>query len=327
VATADKNTADKGNDWERFIPEPPVLAAWGLLFLAAFYVYWSTFMAIGQVWAHQEDYGHCFFVVPFAIYLLWHRRDMVDPIPTQGTLWALPFFAVWALMRIYCVFAHYQRDFDSIYPLLIGITLLLGGWKAFRWAWPAILFLVFADPLPGQIEVALRQPLQTIATRSSLYLIQTLGIPAMPWGEAGHSHVIQLMSGPLNVEEACAGLRMLMLFFAVCVGAAMVIRVSWWEKAILVASAIPIAVFSNVMRITLTGVVQHLISVEAGKWFHDYVGYFMMPLAMLLVWGEMTLISKLMIEPETMPLSLGQPVGMPSGLAGMGRVAPSSKQS
>jgi exosortase/archaeosortase family protein len=128
--------------------------------------------------------------------------------------------------------------------------------------------------------------------------------------------VIQLTGGTqLGVVEACSGLRMLMLFFAICLGAAILLRRPLWEKIVIVISAIPIAVFSNVVRITLTAFLHEQVSAElADRVFHDLAGLLMMPLALLLLWGEMVLLGNLFLEPVSEgPLSLGDSVAKKPG--------------
>jgi exosortase/archaeosortase family protein len=123
---------------------------------------------------------------------------------------------------------------------------------------------------------------------------------------------------PLNVAQACSGLRMLMLFFAMCIGVALLIRKPVWEKLLIVASAVPIAMISNMVRIVLTAVLCELarktsiISVDnARETIHNWVGYLaMMPAGMLLLWLELYLLSKLLIDPlPDRPLMVGSLAG------------------
>ena len=171
---------------------------------------------------------------------------MVDPWPNRGTWWGIPFFVVFALVRWFNLFLNYERDIDSLLPFLVGVTLVLGGWRALRWAWPSILFLIFMVPLPDFLAAALGGKLQHVATIMSVYVLQTLGIPAIALGEG--SNVIQLSEpdNKLEVARACSGLRMMTLFFAVCVGASFLLRVPVWKKIVLIVSAVPIAIISNV---------------------------------------------------------------------------------
>jgi exosortase len=142
------------------------------------------------------------------------------------------------------------------------------------------------------------EQLQALATKLSTYTIQTLGIAAISEG-----NVIQLTERPLEVARACSGLRMMMLFFALCIGAAFVVKRPLWEKLVMIASAAPIAVVSNVVRIVLTAVIYHLATFwpnwidldTAGEVIHEWAGYMMMPVGLLLLLAEMTLLSKLML--------------------------------
>jgi hypothetical protein len=76
---------------------------------------------------------------------------------------------------------------------------------------------------------------------------------------------------------------------------------------VMIASAAPIAVAANVARIVLTGVLYeiagrwpNIIDLEtAGETIHAWAGYLMMPIGLLMLLGEMSLLSKLMIDPTT----------------------------
>jgi exosortase len=282
--------------WKRWIPTPPVMGAWGVLLLAFIWNYWPAMLKVVRTWATTPDMGHGFVVPLFAAYLLWRRQDMVDPWPNRGTLWCIPFFIIFAIIRWLNLYLNYERDIDSIFPFLLGMTLALGGWKALRWAWPSILFLIFMVPLPGFVAEAMARNLQRIATIMSVYSLQTMGIPAIVSGDG--SNVIQLSdpANKLNVAEACSGLRMMTVFYAMCIGACFVIREPWWKKVVLVVSAAPIAIISNVSRITLDGMLTEWISPRAGSFVHEW-GVLMVIPAILLVWGELALLSALLIEP------------------------------
>ena len=293
-------TLDELKDWA---PRPAVLIGWLVLCGIFTWSYGPVLSGLIRIWWNEPEYGHGFFVPVFAAVLLWLRREMVDPLPEKGSWWGFAFLALWLLMRLASVYFNYPAvDRLSLLPFVAGMTLFVGGWRAMRWAWPSIAFLIFMLPLPGFLAGMLSQPLQKIGTVSSVFLIQTLGIPAAPLG-----NVIKLEHTELGVVEACSGLRMLMLFFAVCVGAAFVMRCSVWEKIVIVVSAVPIAIFSNVARITLTALLHHMnLGKMADKVFHDGAGLLMMPIAMLLLWGEMALIKKMFLEPiSDRPLSLG----------------------
>jgi exosortase/archaeosortase family protein len=111
-------------------------------------------------------------------------------------------------------------------------------------------------------------------------------------------NTIQLDDVQINIVEACSGLSMLIVFFALSTGTALVVRRPLWEKGLILFSAIPIALVANIMRITITGVLFRLVSDKvADAFFHDAAGWLMMPLALALLGGELWLLGKLLIDP------------------------------
>jgi exosortase len=262
----------------------------------------------------RPDYQHGFFVPVFSLVLLWLRREMILPLPERGSWWGLAFFPAWAALRwLSAYFRVLVWDPLSLIPFFLGVAVFVGGWRALRWAWPSILFLVFMLPLPGFLDSAFRYPLQRLATIISVFVVQTIGIPAVAEG-----NVINLSEGQLEVARACSGLRMMMFFSAACVGAAFVLRVALWEKIVIIASAVPIALVSNVARITATAIVRELVTLTPTgiDAVHEYAGYLMMPFAMLVVWGEVILLRKLFAGPAAeRPLPLeGMPLMDPRGV-------------
>jgi exosortase len=122
--------------------------------------------------------------------------------------------------------------------------------------------------------------------------MQTLGMPAIAEG-----NVIQLNDAEIGIVEACSGLRMLMVFFALSTAVILVVRRPWWEKTAIMLSAVPIALFANLVRVTATGVLHEVASSEiANAFFHDAAGWMMMPLALALLWVELNVLSRLLID-------------------------------
>jgi len=122
-----------------------------------------------------------------------------------------------------------------------------------------------------------------VATAASTYTLQTIGVPAVAEG-----NVILLTHTRLGVVEACSGLTMMVTFFALAAGVAMLIRRHWVVKAVIVLSAVPIAVAANVARITLTGVLAEASQDDLSRVvFHDLAGWLMMPFGLALLLAEL----------------------------------------
>jgi exosortase len=314
MSTEPKRDRTWQEDLQQFIPGPQVLLAAVALVGCFVWFYWTA-GSIGvfqRTWA-EADYQHGPLVPLFSLFLLWYRREMIIPFAGRGSLWGLAFLAVWAIVRWVAVYFNFGSLTEySMLPFLAGLALFVGGWQALRWAWPAIVFLMFMVPMPGDAQGLISQQLQYVATRISVFVVQTLGIPAMAVG-----HWIQLTDGrQLNVEDACSGLRMMMMFVAMCAGAAIIVRRPLWEKLFILASAIPIAVLGNVMRIVVTAIGSEIVHryfttmdpEQTVETIHTWAGYLIeMPAGLLLLWIELTLLSKLLISPlPERPLMLGE---------------------
>jgi exosortase len=176
-------------------------------------------------------------------------------------------------------------DGFSMLLWLAGTVWLLLGGRVLWWSLPAIAFLGFMIPLPFRVERWLSYPLQGIATTISSWALQCLGQPAVR-----ESNTIFLGSHPpLEVAEACSGLRIFVGVFALAYLYVVLARQSWWERTLLLLCTIPVALVANATRIVVTGILYQLVSEEAGKKFsHDVAGWGMILLAAglfgLLLW-------------------------------------------
>jgi exosortase len=209
-------------------------------------------------------------------------------------------------------FPNLTPEMYSFVPAIIGTVLLVGGWKSLVWAGPPLGFLIFMFPLPSVLDSGLLGPLQKLATEGSTYCLQTLGIAAV-----NEQNRISLGDVNLEIVEACSGLRMLTIFGALAVAITMVTDRPWWEKVIIVGSAVPIALAVNIIRITITGVMYKLPWVGpelADKIFHDLYGWFMMPVALGLLYVEFQVLTHLFVEEDmTAPVPIGASGGGRSG--------------
>jgi exosortase len=266
--------------------------------------HWGTIGQMIERWTRDPQYSHGFVVPVFALVVLWSRRKMVERLTWQPAWLGLGLLVVGAIMRFLAVQSDIEPlDALSLLPTAFGLVLLVGGWSVLGWSWPALAFLAFMIPLPFTIESALALPLRRVAAQMSTFSLQTLGCPA-----AAEGNIIFIEDIRLGVEEACSGLGMLMTFFALAAALAMIVNAPLHDRLILVASAIPIALLANVIRITATGVAYHLGGQEsplAAMIYHDLAGRLMMPMALAMLWLELKFLSHLFVdEPETGPLPI-----------------------
>jgi exosortase len=279
------------------------------------YSYWPGLMNARSSW-NNPQYSHGWLVPLCSLALLFWWRRPIEQVTPSAQLAGLGLLAGSFAVRLFC--ANYRIvtiDMYTFVPALAGIFLLAGGWRTFRWAWAPIVAMFFMYPLPDEATRYLLGPLQTLATIVSTFAIQTLGLDAYREG----NRIVLGDSQVLGVVDACSGLRMLTIFIWLALMIVLVGGGDWWESLIILASAMPIALIVNSIRITVTGVMYTISPELAEKIFHDWAGYFMMPLALALLFGLQRLLANLVVEEDVAPAAV-----IPGRVAGLGPMAVSA---
>lgn len=258
------------------------------------FLYAALFQYCFKQWL-KPDYSHGFLVPFFAGYLAWHWREWAPERIRWPEPWGLAFVAGGGAMFVMAGQFNIAKEWIQGLSLVInvcGAVLLLGGWKALKWLWPAAAFLLFMFPLPYRVEHALGWQLQKVASIASEYVLQTIGYATYREGI-----ILHVKDHTLRVEEACSGLSMLLTFAALATGMAILVKRPALDRALILLSAVPVAVLSNVLRIALTGVLYNEAGKELGdRVFHDFAGWMMMPLALLVLWGELKLLDWVLVD-------------------------------
>ena len=281
------------------LPRPAVVslvagvAACGWAFL-------PTLRFMYDKWVGDPQYSHGFLVPVFSGYLLWtaHKAGTLASGRPLPLLAAGLFVPVLLLRGVAGGLMFHQLDCLALLMSLAVLTLAVGGWALARSCAPAVGFLVFMVPLPYELERNVGGPLKEVATAGSTYLLQTLGLPAVAEG-----HVILIDEVRLGVVDACSGLKMLMTFSAFAAGAVLTLGRTKFENLLVVLGVVPIAVLTNVLRITATGVAHTLTDDKATLHFlHDLHGWLMMPAGLALLGGQLWCLGRLVLrEPVAAP--------------------------
>ena len=292
---------------------PEGASAWiaiAVLTAMLIYSYWPGLLNAQSSWSNPQ-YSHGWIVPLFSAALLFWWRKPVEPVTLSARIAGILLLAASFGLRLAA--ARYRIvtiDMYTFVPALAGIFLLVGGWSMFRWAWAPIGFLIFMYPLPDEATRYLLGPLQTLATIVSTYALQTLGLDAF---REGNQIIVGEMH--LGVVDACSGLRMLTIFVALSVALVMLGEREWWENIVILASAIPIALIVNSIRITVTGLLYQVASSELAEMvFHDLAGWVMMPMALGMLFLLQQILAHLFVTEDTAVAALaprykgGEPV-------------------
>lgn len=188
------------------------------------------------------------------------------------------------------------KDYGMVHTIF-GTVLTLAGWEVMRVVWFPIAFLICGIPWPGLVYSWVASPLQHLAAAVAVKMLNLTGIDSV---RSGTKMFITTASGvprPLNVAEACAGLRSLMTFISVAAAVAFLSDRAFWQKVVITLSAIPIAIFCNVMRVTGQAYLDRLAGPQWSEGFaHAFVGLVMLIPAFFLILLVAWILDKLFVE-------------------------------
>jgi len=232
-------------------------------------MFMPIFPAMFRVWLRDSNNSHCLLVPLISLYLLYVKRQEIQSQEAGPSVWGTMILAVSLVVYL----LSYAGGIDvfarlALVSSLIGLVLACWGWKVLRRSIFPLAFLFFMVPVPDSLVGLVSFPLQIFATKVSAWLISALSIPVVREG-----NMLYFVQTQLEVAQACSGIRsmvsMLMLGFLL----AYMSNQGILARALLLASAIPVAVIANIVRVSGTGVLAHFWGDEVARGFlHGFSG-------------------------------------------------------
>jgi exosortase len=300
---------DQGQSKDRLWALVAAIVVFGL-------AYWSCFYhLVMETWYNDPNYSHGFLIIPIAVWMFWQRLPAPEPKKSLGAATGPAAWWGWVALAVVLVargFAYERNqpgwENATIVPAVASLVWTFGGWPLLRRTWVAVAYLVFMLPLPSYINMMVALPLQAFAATGSCFLLQLTGLWAIQTGNVIDIRTAHGME-PLDVALACNGLRMLMTMAAIAVAFLILIPLPIWKRIILLLMIVPIALFSNMIRITITGWCYYLFAAwyagmdgawgpKAKEWAHNLSGLLMPLLAMLQVWIVLKILSWLVPQED-----------------------------
>lgn len=242
---------------------------WLLLMLVPWF-YGPALLNLFARWSEQEEYSHGFVIPLVSLYIVWERWAAVRAQAGSGSWWGVPllFFAL-VMLVVGEISALYFLIHYSFIILLLGLSLSLLGTACTRLLLAPILILCFAIPLPYFIEVMLTARLQLWSSELGVSMIRMTGMPVLLSG-----NIIDLGVTQLEVVEACSGLRYLFPLMSLGFLLAYFYRASFWKRAVVFLSTVPITIVMNSLRIAATGILVDRYGAEMAEGLvHDLEGW------------------------------------------------------
>ncbi len=218
----------------------------------------------------------------------WREVTTTTPRPFVGGLFtslgAVLYPVGWA-----GYFVLFNARSVPFWVLWLALTLAAVGWLLAAFGPRAVVkvlfplaFVAFALPPPESVLHVIQQRLQAVTTDASAWVLTACGYPlTRPPG----GFLLVLPGGELGIEETCSGVKALTALTAVAAFVAFWKRFGVVRGVLLVAAAVPVVVGVNVLRVTLSGVIQEAAGAEfiRGGW-HDALGFGTVLVGLGVVW-------------------------------------------
>lgn len=254
----------------------PALLALAVAVIGIGLIFAPELRAAVEVWMLSTAYGHCFFIIPIALYLAWERRHVaaatpVVPLPLAALL-ALPLGVVWLAAERMGIMEGQQFLVMGFFELAVVCVL---GWRMARAMAVPLLYLGFLVPAGAFLTPALQNITAGVITTG----LDIIGIPYY-----ADALMIEIPEGRFFVAEACAGLRFLIASIAFGVLYACMIYRSPGRRAMFILASIVVPVFANGLRALGIVVLGHILgSAQAAVVDHILYGWLFFSLVLLIL--------------------------------------------
>lgn len=280
-----------------------------LIVIAFFAAFWSLLSFVPPIygtlvngWLSSSDWSHGPIIPFFSAYLVVQRWDQIRKTPVAFAWLGVPIIVFGLALYAFTVFGvvtfAFLRQIGMMVTLFGVVTTLLGVY-IWRHAWVPYLYLFFAIPIPQEYYFKLTHPLRELAASIAYALLSLLPNLSIERSESLIQYTLGTVTGQIVVADACSGMRSLIVLCALGVAVAFVSDRPIWQRIILLASCIPIAIFCNMLRVIATCLIHIYIGPEyASGNYHMMLGLVVLGLALALFVALGWVLDHLVVEDD-----------------------------
>lgn len=251
-----------------------------------------TMFDVARLTWTTEQGGHAPIILATGGWLLYREVKASHLRPRPGKLWlGLPIFAL-------CLFLYITGRITGVleveglamYGSLVAAAYLISGGALLRAAWFPILYLAATLPPPDTVVSLITQPLKIGISQSAVSALHSLGYPIASTGVT-----IQIANYQLLVAAACAGLNSIITLSAICLFYVYLRHRNDLVAFLIVGALIvPVAVFSNFVRVIALVLITYYLGEAAAQGFlHDFAGLTLFLVALVTIIGLDSVFSSL----------------------------------
>ena len=237
-----------------------------------------------------EDMSYGWYVPIFSLYVLWReRKEIVESVGSPSWV-GLPLLLPFLFLGFLGVRGVQIRlEIVGFVGVLWSLTLAFFGLRTARRALFPALFLLFCLPLHTYLDLVTIH-LRMLAVSIASGILQSCGVDIV---RQGTMLLSPTGAFAIDIAEPCSGMRSLFAMMALTAGYAYFTQPTWLRRGLLFALSIPIAVAGNATRILSIVAIAATCSADfATGFYHDYSGYIVFLVAILLMVATGGLITK-----------------------------------
>jgi len=238
----------------------------------------------------REGYSYCYLIPFVVIYLLWLRWNEFRAVESKPS-WLGLFFLLPGLFFFWLgeLGGEFLTLYVSMWLVLIGLCWMHFGWRKLKVIGFSLFFILTMFPLPAFLNTKIMLQLRLISSKIGVTIIQLYGMPAHREG-----NIIDLGFTQLQVVEACSGLHSLISLMVLGLLMVYFFQAHIWKRAVLFISAVPLAIFTNSMRIALTSILYKAWGPAVAEgFFHGFSGLLIFIFCIPVLLIEMKILEKL----------------------------------
>lgn len=231
---------------------------------------WDALVNLYNRWAYEDEYGYGILAAALVPLFLWRRWHVVRELAV-GPRWPglILVIAAQSCGVLGALGESYFIEQVAFVFTLLGLALMVLGIGPIRILLPLTLILLLTIPLPYTLQAIVTVKLQLLSTDFGVAIIRLVGIPVFVDG-----NVIDLGNYKLQVVEACSGLRYLLPLTCISLILAFLYQAPLWKRVLVVASAPPITVLINSLRIAIIAVLVDSFGPQMAEGFlHEFEGW------------------------------------------------------
>lgn len=288
----------------------PALAAGVLLALGFVALYYRWLIVQGRhSWDKPDDWGHAFVVPLISIYMLWRVRDQLRSTPIKpfwpGLLPLVLGVACYFFFVVSVALSNHMLQGAAMVLCLAGVCLVAFGLGVFRLAFLPIAYLLMGITISEQVMIKVTFQLQLLATQGSWLLLKLISLPGSWFMVQAEGNLLEVFHDgrriPLNVAEACSGMRMVIAFVALAGAVAIFSTKLWWQRIAVVALSVPVALFMNIIRVAVLALLSLSNPELATGNIHMVIGTLLLVPGLFLFLGVVWILQRIVREEPASP--------------------------